>query len=223
MLDPWARAVLAGPLGQAARYLDRPAVTPNRLTVAGLVLGLGSAGAAAGRWWTIALLLWLASRLADGLDGPLARRRGATNAGGYLDICADFCVYGASAVGVGIGAPGGGLPFLFVMLAYYVNGTAFLAFSSIAERAGQADHADRRSGGRSLNFLGGIAEGTETIVVHTLWLLLPGMAGPIAWIWAGLVGLTAGHRVVDGYCRLRTGPAATTTASVPVDRRDPHA
>lgn len=38
---------------------------------------------------------------------------------------------------VGIGADGSLLPFLAVLLAYYINGTAFLAFSSIAERTGR--------------------------------------------------------------------------------------
>jgi hypothetical protein len=33
--------------------LDRPGVTPDRLTVAGLVLGLGSAVAAAAGWWAV--------------------------------------------------------------------------------------------------------------------------------------------------------------------------
>lgn len=94
------------------------------------------------------------------------------------DAGADFAVYGATVVGVAIGAACGGAPwwpFLLVLLAYYVNGTAFLAFSSIAERA------DRRiDDGRSLSFLGGLAEATETIAVHALWLVLPFWAAEIA-------------------------------------------
>ena len=118
-------------------------------------------------------MLWLVSRAADGLDGPLARRRrargvGDAGAGGFFDITADFTVYGATVVGVAIGSGGPLWPFLLVLLAYYVNGAAFLAFSSIAERSGRT-----LDDGRSLSFLGRIAEGTETIVVHTLWLLLP--------------------------------------------------
>lgn len=65
------------------------------MTVAGLALGLGSAGAAALRWWWLALVLWLLSRLADGLDGPLARRRARADAGagGLLDITSRTCRY----------------------------------------------------------------------------------------------------------------------------------
>jgi len=204
MLDVRARAALSGPLGRVAAMLDRPAVTPNRLTALGMLTGLASAGSAAAGWWPAAAVLWLLSRLADGLDGPLARRRGtaSSGAGGFLDISADFLVYGAFVVGVAVGVGGPALPFLLVLLAYYVNGTVFLAFSSIAERTGRRSD-DRRSGGRSLNFLGGLAEGGETIAVHTLWCLLPGFAHTVAWVWAAAVGVTAAHRVVTGYRQLR--------------------
>ncbi|MFW6725019.1 CDP-alcohol phosphatidyltransferase family protein [Streptomyces sp. MAR4 CNY-716] len=205
MLDARARATLAGPMGRLAALLDRPAVTPNRLTALGAVLGLAGAGAAASGWWTTAAVLWLVSRLADGLDGPLARRRGtaAGGAGGFLDIAADFLCYGAFVVGVAVGAGGSALPFLLVLLAYYVNGTAFLAYSSLAERTGRRRTDDRLSRGRSLNFLGGLAEGGETIAVHTLWCLLPAHAQALAWVWAAVVAVTAAHRVVTGYRLLR--------------------
>ncbi|MCV2490130.1 CDP-alcohol phosphatidyltransferase family protein [Geodermatophilus sp. YIM 151500] len=208
MLDAAARRVLDAPLGRLAAGLDRPGVTPDRLTGLGLALGLGSAVTAALQLWAVALVLWLVSRLADGLDGPLARRRRARGApgdagsGGFFDITADFCVYGTTVVGVAIGAARGHgapvWPFLLVLLAYYVNGTAFLAFSSIAERSGR-----RLDDGRSLSFLGGLAEGTETIVVHSLWLLLPQHADVVAGCWAALVALSAGQRVVAGYRALR--------------------
>lgn len=205
MLDARARAVLSGPLERVTVVLDRPAVTPGRLTALGVLTGLASAGSAAAGWWPAAAALWLLSRLADGLDGPLARRRGTADdsgAGGFLDISADFLVYGAFVVGVAVGVGGPALPFLLVLLAYYVNGTVFLAFSSIAERTGRRDDG-HLSRGRSLSFLGGLAEGGETIAVHTLWCLLPGFAHGIAWGWAAAVGVTAAHRVITGYRRLR--------------------
>lgn len=136
--------------------------------------------------------------------GPPAWHRAGLPAGGFLDITADFVAYGATVVGVAVGTVGASariadwLPFLAVLLAYYVNGTAFLAFSSIAERTGH-----RIDDGRSLSFLGGIAEGAETILVHALWLLLPAYAPPVATVWAGVVGVSAAHRVVTGYRTLR--------------------
>ncbi len=200
MLDTRARRLLAGPLDAVAGMLDRPGITPNRLTLVGLGVGLAAAGAAAQAWWWVALVLWLGSRVLDGLDGPLARRRGAGDgeAGGFLDIMADFAVYGSFVVGVGIGSGQSLVPFLVVLLAYYLNGSAFLAFSSIAERTGR-----RIDDGRSLSFLGGLAEGTETIVVHSLWCIVPAYAGGIAWAWAAVVLVSATQRIVGGYRTLR--------------------
>ncbi|MCA1783265.1 MAG: CDP-alcohol phosphatidyltransferase family protein [Dermatophilaceae bacterium] len=206
MFDAPLRQALEPALDRVARWLDRPWVTPDRITLLGLGLGLASAASAAAAWWWPALLLWWASRICDGLDGPLARRRRRrapasarqSEAGGFLDITADFVVYGATVVGVAVGATTSHgqpwWPFLLVLLAYYVNGAAFLAFSSIAERTGR-----RLDDGRSLSFLGGLAEGTETIVVHSLWLLLPMWSGTIAWVWATVVAVSATHRVVAGY------------------------
>ncbi len=204
MLDTRVRRLTGPSLDRVAAAIDRPGVTPDRLTLLNLALGLTSAGCAAAQLWPAALAAWLLCRVADGLDGPLARRRPPRDAGagGFLDITADFVVYGSTVVGVAVGATAGEgaawLPFVLVLLAYYVNGTALLAFSSIAERAGR-----RRDDGRSLSFLGGLAEGTETVVVHALWLLLPGSAETIAWAWAAVVAVSSGQRVVSGYRALR--------------------
>ena len=209
MLDAPARKLVERPLSELARLLDRPFVSPNRLTLLGLTTGLASAATSAAQLWWWALGLWLFSRVMDGVDGPLARRRQVhtvgtlqtshgSEAGGFLDITADFAVYGATVLGVAIGATGqydaAWLPFLLVLLAYYVNGSAFLAFSSIAERTGR-----QREDGRSLSFLGGLAEGTETIAVHSLWLIIPAHAGVVATVWAAIVGVSAVQRVVAGF------------------------
>lgn len=213
MLDGRLRPLLARPLEAVAAALDRRWITPDGLTLAGLALGLASAVAAGLQWWPLALVLWLVSRVADGLDGTLARRRRAragergdddreSYAGGFLDIAADFVVYGATVVGVAVGASAAydapWWPFLLVLFTYYVNGAAFLAFSSIAERAGRT-----LDDGRSLSFLGRVAEATETIVVHALWLLLPQWAWQIAVVWSVFVAVSATQRIVAGYRALR--------------------
>lgn len=209
MFDAALRPLLEPVLARLAATVDRTWISPDRLTLAGLVLGLASAVSAATALWWWALALWLTSRLLDGLDGSLARRRRAdgrigtdSEAGGFLDITADFTVYGATVVGVAIGVTSTEqqpwLPFLLVLLAYYVNGAAFLAFSSIAERTGRP-----MDDGRSLSFLGGLAEGAETVFVHSLWLLFPAHAGVIAAIWSALVGVSAVQRLVTGTRALR--------------------
>ncbi|MBG0739379.1 CDP-alcohol phosphatidyltransferase family protein [Paeniglutamicibacter antarcticus] len=208
MFDARLRRAMEPALGRAAARLDRPWITPDRLTALNLVLGLASAALAAGQWWLPALAAWLLCRIADGLDGPLARLRNRrtgtadTGRGGFWDICADFVVYGATVVGMAIGAGAAfdapWLPFLLVLFAYYINGTAFLAFSSIAEKAGR-----QLRDGRSLSFLPGLTEGAETVAVHSLWLIVPGAAWQIAAVWALLVTASAVQRIIAGYRSLR--------------------
>lgn len=222
MFDARLRPLLAPALNTAARWLDKRWITPDRLTGLNLVLGLASAVLAASQLWLPALFAWLLCRAADGVDGPLARRRlnrtcqpggsgvptpggsasEESGRGGFWDISADFVVYGATVLGVAVGATTAfdapWLPFLAVMFAYYINGSVFLAFSSIAEKTGR-----QKDDGRSLSFLKGLAEGAETVLVHSLWLIFPTFAWQIATIWALLVLASATQRIISGYRILR--------------------
>ena len=203
MIDAILRRKLSGSFNALAVKLDNDFITPTGITVFGLLLGIASALTAWNRLWVPALLLWLVSRILDALDGALARIKISRDisygpVGGYLDIVFDFIVYGSFVVGVGHGARTSYLPFLLVLLAYYVNGTSFLAFSSIAERE-QITIDD----GRSLSFVFGLAETTETIVVHSLWCLFPMVAGNIAWVWAAFVGVSALARIIHSAKLLR--------------------
>ncbi len=85
-------------------------------------------------------------------------------------------------------------PFLLVLVAYYVNGSSLLAFSSIAEKAKRP-----LDDGRSLSFLTSFAGATETILVHTLWLLFPASAWPLAFVWTAIVLADAMRQIVVGY------------------------
>lgn len=203
MFDRQIRKVVAAPTNQLAGALERAGVRANQVTLTGLVLGLASAGAYAAHLYLAALGLWLGNRLLDGLDGALARRCAPSDLGGFLDIVSDFLVYGAFLVGVAIALPHAALPAIVLFCTYYVSGTAFLALSSLLEKR-------RRSAPdcRSLHFVGGIAEGFETVVVYVALCLFPMEATIILWIFAGAVGLTALQRVAFGIAELRRCPAA---------------
>ena len=203
MFDAEIRAVIKPPLEVAGRLLASTGVSPSVITAAGWGAGVGACLAAAVRLWPLALVLWLVNRALDGLDGPVARARGATERGALLDVVADFSVYGGFIVGVAIGLPAARLACDVLLLTYYVSGTALLALSSLLERRGH-DNADERS----LRLVGGIAEGFETIVVYALFCLLPGSAAGIAWVFAAMVGATALQRVASGARMLTTTGAS---------------
>lgn len=192
VLDQATRARLAPALDRGAEVLDRIGVRAGALTAVGLAVGVGACVAAACGNWYLALLLWLANRTLDGLDGPLARRTGrASELGGLLDFVADFIVYSGFVVGVAIAEPSARLACVVLLATYLVNNVALLSFSSLVERL-RLGFGDERS----LRFTGGLAEGTETIIVYTLFCLFPQVAAEIAWAFAGVVALTALQRVV---------------------------
>lgn len=199
MFDAAVRRTLAPPLDRVAAGMDGLGVAPGVLTAVGFVTGLGAVAAAAGSWWSAALVLWLLNRVFDGLDGPVARRRGATDLGGFLDIVADFTIYGGFVVAVGYAIPEARWAALVLMLAYYVSGTAFLALSSILEKRGTSSDSVLTGDGRSLRFVGGFAEGTETVIAYVLICLLPAHAAVLLWIFAAAVFVTAGQRVMSGF------------------------
>jgi len=189
MLDAAFRSRLDGPLDRLVAPLDRIGVSPNVVTAGGFAIGVAACVAIAYERWWLGLALWLANRLADGLDGPLARRRGPTDLGGLFDITADFAIYGGVLVAIGIALPEARLAALVVFLTYYLSGSSFLAFSSLATKR------EMEGDGRSLQFPAGIAEGTETIAAYIVILAFPGQAEVLLWIWATLVAITLVQRL----------------------------
>ncbi len=193
MLDNRARAIVAPTLDTIAVSLENRGVSATAVTTAGWLCGITACIGAATHFWLIALVLWIANRILDGLDGPIARHRGATDLGGFLDIVSDFSIYAGFIVAIAIAEPSARLACVALLATYYVSGTAFLAFSSLAERRNVA-----RQDGRSLRFVGGLAEGTETIAAYVTFCLFPAHAAQIAWTFAAAVGITAIQRVLGG-------------------------
>lgn len=198
MIDQALRARLAPSLDRVASRFAVRDVPALRVTAAGLLAGLGACVAIAESAWVLALVLWLVNRVLDGLDGPIARRRGATELGGLLDFVADFVVYSGFVVGVAIAHPGARLACVALLASYLVNNVALLSFSSVIERL-SLELGDERS----LRLTTGIAEGTETIVVYCLFCVASGSSTTIAWVFTGLVAVTAGQRVAQAVLILR--------------------
>lgn len=191
MLDAVLRPRLAPLAAVAARPLAAAGVSADVVTGAAFGAGVAACVAAAFGSWTVALVLWLASRVLDALDGAVARLGTPSERGGFLDLVGDFAVYAGFVVAVAISEPGARLACVVLLGAYYVSGTAFLAFSSLAERRRLAVGDER-----SLRFVGGLAEGFETILVYAAICVAPGHAASIAWAFAAVVGVTAMQRIV---------------------------
>lgn len=194
MLDRHIRPLIDPPLDRIGGQLARFGISANAVTLTGLALGLAAGGAVlAGLFW-LALGLMLASRLADGLDGAVARAQGVTDFGGYLDITSDFLFYGAFPLAFVLGDPAtNGAAGAFLLATFYINGATFLGFAELAAKRRMQSHA---RGVKSLYFTGGLLEGTETIAFFALLCLLPGWFAPLAWVFGVLCLVTALSRVL---------------------------
>ncbi|MEE4153809.1 MAG: CDP-alcohol phosphatidyltransferase family protein [Erythrobacter sp.] len=191
MLDARLRPLIDPPLNAAGRVLARAGITANMLTFAGLALGLAGAGAIGLGEPSWGLALILLNRLADGLDGAVARASAPTPLGGYLDIVADFAFYVAVPVGFGVAASANTLAALVLTASFVLTGVSFLAFAVIAAERGEKTTAH---GTKSFFYSTGLAEGTETIAVFVAMCLLPAWFPIIAYLYAGLCVLTVIQR-----------------------------
>jgi phosphatidylglycerophosphate synthase len=191
MFDEVVRARFARVVAPASRALMAWGITPSQVSWAGFGLALAAAGAIAAGHSVLGLALWLASRLADGVDGALARESRQQSAfGGYLDITLDMAAYSVMVLAFSFQHPEHALLWEAVLAGYVLAITTTLALSAAAERAQQA----LAPGNRTFQFTRGLAEAGETTVIYSLWVLFPSYIGPLGWAWCALLAATAVQR-----------------------------
>ncbi|MEL6915639.1 MAG: CDP-alcohol phosphatidyltransferase family protein [Pseudomonadota bacterium] len=194
MFDGQLRPLIDPPLNALGQRVARTGLTADHVTLAGLAVGLMAAGAIAVEAYLAGLALILASRLADGLDGAVARATRKTDFGGYLDITCDFLFYGAIPMAFVWADPtANAAAGAWLLASFYFNGATFLGYAILAEKRAMETTA---RGSKSLYFTGGLLEGFETIVFFCLLCVLPAHFAPLAWIFGGLCFLTAASRVL---------------------------
>ena len=133
MLDKHLHPRLKPGLNQLAAALDTPFITPDGLTLAGFAIGVLALPFLALGWYPAALIAIVLNRLLDGLDGALARRRGLTDAGGFLDIALDFLFYALVPFGFALAAPAdNAIAAAWLLFACMGTGSSFLAFAALA-------------------------------------------------------------------------------------------
>ncbi len=192
MLDPLMRRVIDPPLEHAGRWLARSGVSANAVTWFGFSLGLAAIAALAVQLYIPALVLILANRIADGLDGAVARHRGPTDLGGYLDIVLDFLFYSGVIFGFALGRPEDALAAAFLIFAFAGTGTSFLAYAILAAKRGLTTEIRGR---KSLYYLGGLTEGSETITLLVAICLFPEAFPWLAIVFGILCWLTTAGRI----------------------------
>lgn len=195
MLDGKMRQIFGPGLDRAGVELARRGHRPDTITYLGLGAGLLAAVLIASDLPTwVAILPLMLGRLADGLDGAVARAQGLSDWGGYLDIVCDMVFYAAIPLAfVYLDPVANGLAGAYLLATFYINGATFLGFSVLAAKAGMQTS---RRGIKTLYFTAGLLEGTETIAFFVLICLWPQIFVPAATVFATLCLVTALARVL---------------------------
>lgn len=197
MFDTRIRLLIDPPLAAAGRWLAHRGIGADAVTLAGFAFGMAAALAIVWGGFAVALALIAASRLADGLDGAIARATTKTDRGGFLDIVLDFIFYAFVPLAFALHDPAANALAAAVLLASFsANGSAFLAFAIMIERAKLAPSL---RGSKSFYFMSGLAEGTETIVAFVLFCLLPSSFAVIAYGLAALTFTSAIGRLLHAW------------------------
>ena len=194
MLDAAMRKLIDPPLNRLGQEAAKRGITADAVTLLGLALGLLAAVIIALGAPLLALLPLALSRIADGLDGAVARATQKTDFGGYLDITCDFIFYGAIPLGfVWMNPSVNGAAGAFLLASFYANGASFLGYAILAEKAKMTTDA---RGVKSLYFTGGLLEGTETIAFFAALCIWPDLFPLLSWIFGTLCFVTATSRIL---------------------------
>jgi phosphatidylglycerophosphate synthase len=196
MLDAAMRRIIDPPLDAAGRRVAALGLGANTITLGGFAVGLLAIPLLAVESYGAALAAILANRLADGLDGAVARHRGPSDLGGYLDIVCDFLFYSAVVFGFALARPENALPAAFLIFAFVGTGASFLAFAAIAAKRGLTS---AKRGRKSLYYLGGLTEGTETIAAFVALCLFPDAFAAIAYGFGLLCWITTAARILTAW------------------------
>ena len=200
MFDNYLRGIKDRLAEPVARRLSK--VTPNSLTLMGLLIGIGSAALAYFGIYIWALVFWLINRSLDGLDGVIARMyHKQDDFGGYLDTMSDFLVYAALPIGVVLGAPSQArYVILIIMLGiFYINTASWLYLAAILEK--RATHDPETT--TTIVMPTGLVGGFETIVFFSLFILFPAYVTVFFLVYTALVIITIFQRLIWAKRQLR--------------------
>ncbi|PPB80467.1 phosphatidylglycerophosphate synthase [Albidovulum inexpectatum] len=180
-----------------ARILVRAGISADQVSILGFALGVGGAAALALGAHGAGLALILLNRLADALDGEIARLTTPTDRGAFLDIALDFLFYALVPLGFAIVDPSrNALPACVLIASFVGTGSSFLAFATIAERRGMRSLAFPTKG---IYYLGGLTEGAETIALFVAMCLWPQGFPILAYGFALLCAVTTLTRWHHGW------------------------
>ena len=192
MLDSRVRKIIEKPLDFFGRRLAGIGIDANSVTIIGFAFGLASILSISIGNLPYGLFFLCLNRIADGLDGAIARATKLADFGGFLDIVADFIIYAGIVFAFAINNMDNAFYAAFLIFSFVGTITSFLAYAIIAAKK---DVNTSKRGRKSFYYLGGICEGTETAFILILMCIAPHLFSKICIIYGILCWFTTIGRV----------------------------
>jgi CDP-diacylglycerol--glycerol-3-phosphate 3-phosphatidyltransferase len=193
------------PMGNALR---KTGLTPDHLTVLGLLVGVGAAVAIGSGNLLLGMFLVILAALPDLLDGALAKASDSSSQRGAffdstVDRVTDFLLLGG--------------------IAWYFMSTesAHMAMLPFAVAAVSSITSYGRAKAESLGIdaKGGLMERAERIIAICVGLLVPVLLIPILWIMLVLVSITAVQRFIKVWKQAAVAPVTAARIEMRRSRR----
>jgi phosphatidylglycerophosphate synthase len=203
VIDNVVRQVLPRFVSPLLAVYRRLGWTPNHVTLLGFGLALVASLAVAAERPTLGLVLWWISRLADGTDGIYARATDQeSDFGGYLDIVLDMAAYGAMVLGFAIARPEFQAQWMAMLFLYVLCIASALALGAMEAKLERPPRDER-----GLRLGAGLAEGGETGIAYTIFLLFPQALVYSVNAWVAILLWTVLARTALAHRSLREPPS----------------
>lgn len=159
------------------KEVSKNGINANMVSIFGFVIGMMAINFLAMNMYFEALMCIIINRFCDILDGAVARAEGVTKFGTFLDACLDFIFYAGVIFGFALANPEeNATAACFLMFGFTASASAMLAYGVVAYHDAKVE----KTLSESPFYLGGAAQGFETLSAFVLLCIMPFAFLPIA-------------------------------------------
>lgn len=184
-------------INSIAKKLIKIGVSANFITILGFMIGIFAINFLSLERYGYALLCILINRIFDALDGAIARNTKVTDFGVFLDASLDYIFYAGVIFGFALANPfQNAVAAAFLLFAFASAACAMLAYAVIAYKNNSTQKLELE---QSPFYLGGLAQGFETLIALVVLCIIPGWFLQIAIVLGILCLVKAFSIMVTAY------------------------
>jgi phosphatidylglycerophosphate synthase len=165
--DKWTKRI-----NHWGKELANAKISATSVSMFGFIIGMLSVNFLAMSMYFEALICIIINRFCDILDGAVARAEGITSFGRFIDTTLDFIFYGGVIFGFSLAEDGNAPAACFLLFAFMSSSVAMLTYGIIDKKSSNSS--------QSPFYLGGLAQGFETVTSFTILCIMPFAFKPIA-------------------------------------------